>query len=267
MNPFSSALTDTPGDLLQIDSARSTDHRSDAAAVPKGIIGPRKNVAWRYRSAVSDGSADTMGCGATTRMFLRAMDIVLSLAALAFLLPFLLIIAALIAVTDTHKVIFLHQRVGRGGVPFYCLKFRSMTIDADNVLRTLLASDPLAKAEWERDHKLRNDPRITRLGYFLRKSSLDELPQLWNVLVGDMSFVGPRPIVQAEICLYGRYFKEYCLVKPGITGLWQVSGRNDVSYRRRVAFDVKYCRHESVGMYLAIMFRTLPAILLARGVY
>jgi lipopolysaccharide/colanic/teichoic acid biosynthesis glycosyltransferase len=140
-----------------------------------------------------------------------------------------------------------------------------MVVDSEKRLEELLRSDPSAAFEWHMHQKLRNDPRITPLGAFLRKTSLDELPQLINVLVGHMSLVGPRPIVVAEAPRYGRYFKFYCAVRPGITGLWQVSGRNDVSYRRRVAIDTLYVRSRSIFVDLAILTRTLPAVLSARG--
>jgi lipopolysaccharide/colanic/teichoic acid biosynthesis glycosyltransferase len=142
-----------------------------------------------------------------------------------------------------------------------------MAIDAEQRLAALLAQDPLARAEWERDHKLRNDPRVTRLGVFLRKTSLDELPQLFNVLRGEMSLVGPRPIVDAEVAKYGRRFANYCAIKPGITGLWQVSGRNDTSYRARVAMDCVYARQRNVVMDGMIIAATVPAVLMRRGSY
>jgi lipopolysaccharide/colanic/teichoic acid biosynthesis glycosyltransferase len=140
-----------------------------------------------------------------------------------------------------------------------------MVVDADARLLHLLENNPEALAEWQRDQKLRNDPRITPLGAFLRRSSLDELPQLINVLFGHMSLVGPRPIVDAEVIRYGRYFHFYCAVRPGITGLWQVSGRNNTSYRRRVAIDTVYSRSKSLGGDLAIIGRTFPAVLMSKG--
>ena len=197
----------------------------------------------------------------------RACDIAVALLALLFLAPLLLVIAAAVLLTDRGPIIYPHRRVGKDGRIFRCLKFRTMTTDADRRLAELLASDPAARAEWARDHKLRRDPRITAIGGFLRATSLDELPQLLNVLIGDMSLVGPRPIVPAEQVRYGRFYSHYCAVTPGITGLWQVSGRNDVSYRRRVACDVLYARSISVPLYFYIMARTVPAVLLARGSY
>jgi exopolysaccharide production protein ExoY len=142
-----------------------------------------------------------------------------------------------------------------------------MAVDAEARLSELLKNDPVARLEWDRDHKLKNDPRITPIGNFLRKSSLDELPQLFNVLIGEMSLVGPRPIVIGEVARYGRYFQQYCSVRPGITGLWQISGRNDVTYRRRVAMDVTYARAQSYGLNMRILVGTVPSVLFARGSY
>jgi exopolysaccharide production protein ExoY len=170
-------------------------------------------------------------------------------------------------VQDGGPVVFAHRRIGRDGRHFRCLKFRSMAVDAEERLAELLARDPQARDEWERDHKLRNDPRVTKLGAFLRKSSLDELPQLVNVLKGEMSLVGPRPIVDAEAPKYGRRFRHYCAVKPGITGLWQVSGRNDTSYRARVAMDCVYAARRNALLDARIMLATIPAVLLSRGSY
>ena len=191
----------------------------------------------------------------------------ITLLALLFLLPLMLAVALAIWVQDRGPVLFAHRRVGLGGRSFYCLKFRSMALDAEARLQSLLANDPVAAAEWAADHKLRNDPRVTPLGAFLRKTSLDELPQLFNVLKGEMSLVGPRPIVDAEIVRYGRRFNDYCRVKPGITGLWQVSGRNDVSYRTRVAMDAVYAKHKSGRLDVWILAATIPAVLARKGSY
>jgi exopolysaccharide production protein ExoY len=195
------------------------------------------------------------------------IDMSVAFVAILLLLPVLVLITAAIFVTDGRPIIFAHKRIGRYGRQFPCLKFRSMSRDADKRLAHLLATDPAAREEWDRDHKLRNDPRITKLGNFLRKTSLDELPQLFNVLRGEMSLVGPRPIVLGEVPRYGRYFNEYCSVKPGITGLWQVSGRNDVSYRRRVAMDVMYTRNRSTVTNVWILIATVPSVLASRGSY
>ncbi|MDB5455852.1 MAG: rfbP [Caulobacter sp.] len=200
-------------------------------------------------------------------MAMDATNALIALLALLFLLPIIIGVAIAIWSQDPGPVLFAHRRVGRGGKSFYCLKFRSMALDAESRLAELLANDPEAHAEWTRDHKLRNDPRVTPLGAFLRKSSLDELPQLFNVLRGEMSLVGPRPIVDAEISRYGHRFVHYCAVKPGITGLWQVSGRNDVSYRSRVAMDCLYAKAKSPMLDAWLLAATIPAVLLRKGSY
>ena len=198
---------------------------------------------------------------------LRAIDFVMSAVALIVLAPLLLIIAALVFVANPGPVFFKQSRVGRYGRMFNCYKFRTMATDAEARLEKLLANNPEARAEWEKDHKLRKDPRIVGVGGFLRKSSLDELPQLFNVFKGEMSLVGPRPIVSAEKKKYGRYINHYCLVRPGITGLWQISGRNDVSYRRRVAFDVIFATKGKMSDYFKILFMTVPSVLASKGSY
>lgn len=197
----------------------------------------------------------------------RAVDVILSLAALLLLAPLLMAVAIAVKMTSEGPAIFRHRRIGRNGQEFYCFKFRTMVCDADKRLATLLRENAAARAEWERDHKLRNDPRITPIGMFLRKTSLDELPQIFNVLFGTMSWVGPRPIVAGEIIRYGRRFNAYCMVRPGITGLWQISGRNDTSYRRRVAMDVLYVRTRTLRLYSLIIVRTVPAVLRQHGSY
>lgn len=164
-------------------------------------------------------------------------------------------------------VIYRHRRVGRGGQMFSCLKFRTMVPNADQVLRDLLESDPDLRAEWIRDHKLRNDPRVTQLGRFLRRTSLDELPQLLNVLRGEMSLVGPRPVVREELLRYGRNVGTYLAAKPGITGLWQVTGRNDTDYRRRVVLDTYYVRNQNLLLDLYILAKTTGVVLGGSGAY
>lgn len=195
----------------------------------------------------------------------RVIDVVLALAGIVFMLPLMTLIACSIWATDGSPVLFAHQRIGRGGRTFPCFKFRTMVVDSRARLEHLLATDPVAKAEWYSLHKLRRDPRITSIGALLRRSSFDEIPQLFNVLRGEMSIVGPRPIVAEEIGFYGAYFSNYCSVNPGITGFWQISGRNSVSYRSRVAMDVLYARRKSLPWDLKIMVMTVPAVLLARG--
>ena len=191
----------------------------------------------------------------------------IAFAVLVFVAPLMVAVAIAVFLEDGGPILFAHQRVGRGGRSFPCLKFRSMAVDAEARLEQVLAADPHARAEWAANHKLQNDPRITAVGDFLRRSSLDELPQLLNVLRGEMSLVGPRPVVQAEAAHYGHWFDSYCAVRPGITGLWQVSGRSDTRYRQRVALDVLYVRHKCLSMDFTILVRTVPAVLLRRGSY
>jgi len=200
-------------------------------------------------------------------ILIRVLDVVFASLALIALAPLMILVTLVIYVMDPGPIFFAHARLGRGGNVFRCLKFRTMVVNAEERLQELLLNDPVARAEWERDHKLRDDPRIIGIGRFLRKSSIDELPQLFNVLRGEMSLVGPRPIVVAEIPRYGRYFSHYCRVRPGITGLWQISGRNDTSYRRRVALDVMYSRSPSLNMYVRILFGTIPSVLAQSGSY
>jgi exopolysaccharide production protein ExoY len=162
-------------------------------------------------------------------------------------------------------VLFAHYRVGRGGQLFRCWKFRSMVPRADAVLAELLARDPQARVQWEREHKLDNDPRITPIGRFLRRTSLDELPQLFNVLWGDMRLVGPRPIVVHELRRYGALKHHYLSVTPGMTGLWQVSGRNNTTYEQRVELDRRYVEQRSFKLDLSILLRTAHVVLTGHG--
>ncbi len=245
-------MTTIPNDSFRLPEA-GTEASRGLHIRPK--TGSRKNgESWARHSHLTEG-------------LIRLFDIVIALAALVALLPMMLITVLAIILTDRGPIIFAHTRIGRYGQTFKCYKFRSMRVNSAQLLRDLLQSDPIAREEWERDHKLRDDPRITPIGAFLRKSSIDELPQLFNVLSGEMSIVGPRPIVIDEVRRYGRYFKHYCSVRPGITGLWQVSGRNDVSYRRRVACDVVYTRSKSVGGNLKIIAATVPSVLMRSGSY
>jgi Undecaprenyl-phosphate galactose phosphotransferase WbaP len=191
-------------------------------------------------------------------------DMAAAAALVMFLAPVMLTIALLVR-RDGGPAIFGHQRIGAGGRPFRCLKFRTMIINADRVLWDLLATDPAAAAEWAAAQKLRNDPRVTAVGRFLRITSLDELPQLFNILAGDMSLVGPRPIVEAEAARYAADIAYYSEVRPGVTGLWQVSGRSETTYEHRVALDVWYVRNWSFMRDIVILFKTIPAVLMRRG--
>jgi len=195
----------------------------------------------------------------------RALDVVIASLALLFFLPLFLLIAAAIKIADPGPVFFGHRRIGLGGQSFRCWKFRTMVVDAEARLERILATDPEAAREWAESQKLTDDPRVTRLGNFLRRSSLDELPQFFNVLMGEMSIVGPRPIVENEAARYGQHFALYCLVRPGITGLWQISGRSDVQYFERVLFDVRYVSSRTMLRDLRIILLTVPSVLAARG--
>jgi lipopolysaccharide/colanic/teichoic acid biosynthesis glycosyltransferase len=197
----------------------------------------------------------------------RGLDIFVALMGLLVLAPLLITVAVLIYITDPGPILFRQVRIGRRGQKFYCYKFRSMRVDAEAQLKKILAENEDMRAEWAQNHKLRNDPRITWIGGFLRKSSIDELPQFWNVLKGEMSLVGPRPIVAAEVPRYGRNFKYYCSVRPGITGLWQVSGRSDVSFWTRVACDIAYAKNHCTILNIKLICATVPAVLLRRGSY
>lgn len=200
------------------------------------------------------------------RAIKRVFDIVLSSLLLLILSPMLLYIAAHVSLKGGAPF-YAHRRVGHMGKEFRCWKFRTMKVDADKILFQTLENDVNSQSEWENTFKLKNDPRITSIGKFLRKTSLDELPQLWNVLKGEMSLVGPRPIVTDEIARYGDDFEYYKAVLPGITGLWQVSGRSDVSYPERVNLDIWYVRNWSLWTDIVILFNTIPVLVSVKGAY
>lgn len=197
----------------------------------------------------------------------RIFDLVLTITGGVIISPILLCIALWVHFDSPGPVLFKHKRIGKNGKEFYCLKFRSMCMNSQEVLDHLLKTDPKARAEWDKDFKLKNDPRITKSGAFLRKTSLDELPQLWNVIKGEMSLVGPRPIVEKEIPRYGKYFKEYTSVLPGITGIWQTSGRSDIDYPERVQMDSWYVHNWSVWIDLLLLWRTIGVVFKGEGAY
>ena len=195
----------------------------------------------------------------------RAFDIMVASAILLFALPTMFFIAVIMFSTDRGPILFSHERIGRNGKRFQCLKFRSMVVNSQEALRQHLELRPQARAEWEATQKLRDDPRITRLGRFLRVTSLDELPQLINVIRGEMSLVGPRPIVQDEVARYADQIEHYAAVRPGITGLWQVSGRSDVGYDQRVELDTLYVREQSFVGDLVILVKTVKVVVMRTG--
>lgn len=199
----------------------------------------------------------------------RMFDLIFSIFCLIMGSPLFLLIAACIYLTSPGKVVYSHQRIGRGGKPFRCYKFRTMYSDADRRLKEILESNPQLREEWERSYKLKNDPRVTHFGAFLRKTSLDELPQFWNVLKGDLSIVGPRPVVQEEVEKYlGVKAYKILSIRPGLTGPWQVSGRSDINcYQKRIALDEAYVDQQSFSGDLKLIAKTIPAMLLTKGAY
>jgi Undecaprenyl-phosphate galactose phosphotransferase WbaP len=251
-------------------SARTSAFRFGPSGDPAELIAltPRADLPRIDVARPNAGSTGAFaGRPSTALTHTRLFDIVCAAFALILLLPVLLFAVIAIRLSSPGPVFFVQHRVGRNGKSFPCLKFRSMVVDAQQRLDALLATSEEARREWALDQKLRSDPRITPIGQLLRKTSLDELPQLLNVLAGHMSIVGPRPIVENEIVRYGSRFTAYCAVRPGLTGLWQVSGRNEVSYETRVRLDAFYAARKSLAYDLTICFRTIPAVLLSRGCY
>ncbi len=216
---------------------------------------------WIARSRVSPAEGQPVSDWAK-----RSFDVATALGILLVFLPVLAIIGLALLVQG-RPLLIRHKRIGRGGELFPCLKFRTMVVNGDEVLQRHLASDLAARAEWLSSQKLKDDPRVTALGRVLRKSSLDELPQLLNVLRGEMSLVGPRPIVPAEAVHYGVHIEKYHAVRPGLTGAWQVSGRSDVSYNQRVSLDCHYVETRNFRRDVGIMLMTIPAVLKSKGSY
>jgi len=197
----------------------------------------------------------------------RVLDIVFALVLGILALPVAALIAIAILLESPGPLFFTQYRIGKGNRRLRLWKFRSMTRDAEQELWAYLEKHPAAAIEWWRRRKLKNDPRVTRVGRLLRRTSLDELPQLWNVLRGEMSLIGPRPVVEEEIARYGPSFSLYLQVTPGLTGLWQVSGRNNTSYRRRTELDSEYIRKWTLGLDLTVLLKTVPVVLGGRGAY
>jgi undecaprenyl-phosphate galactose phosphotransferase len=254
--PFLLARAETPASEYPIlpsgegdsrDAKTANRQRNDHRALPLKLS--TTNVTRASRSAL------------LSKYFL---DAVLATVMVTSLLPIIILIGCALRLGG-KPVIYSQTRVGMNGRLFDCYKFRSMRKDADAELRRLLKSDPLVRLEWEENQKLDCDPRVTPFGHFLRRSSLDEIPQFFNVIKGDMSLVGPRPVVEDELERYGAYLPYYLSVRPGLTGLWQVSGRNDMTYRRRVALDVAYVRNASFWLDLAILARTGFSVISTRG--
>lgn len=256
----------------KIESAKRELERRPAAAAPIRAEAP--NAATATAAAAAAVMVNTVNVAANAITLLtpaasrtkRAFDVIAAIALLIALSPVMLTLAFMVR-RDGGPAIFGHRRIGSNGETFRCLKFRSMCVDAEQRLKEHLAANPEAQAEWDRDFKLRDDPRVTKLGDFLRRSSLDELPQLFNVIRGEMSLVGPRPIVADEVERYGDRFVAYRNCRPGITGLWQVSGRNDVSYRARVRLDSFYAARWSFAKDVFILVRTVGVVFRRSGAY
>ena len=203
------------------------------------------------------------------KSFKNLFDFLFSIFFLISSLPFFLLISLLIKLSSRGPIFFLQERIGKNNIPFKCIKFRTMHPEAKDILENLLMKDEKLKMEFEQTHKIKNDPRITTIGKLLRKTSLDELPQFINVLKNEMSIVGPRPIVNKEKNKYGKNLKKVLSVKPGITGLWQVSGRNNLTYKTRIKLDINYVDNHNFLMDIRILIRTIGVILfpLDRGAY
>lgn len=211
------------------------------------------------------GQASVLALPPKHAFFKRAFDLVFGSALLVLFLPVLALIAFGVWRSSPGPVIYSQPRVGIRGKAFRFYKFRSMVVNSDEYLTSFLESNPQAKSQWEEFQKLDDDPRITRFGQFIRRTSLDELPQLWNVVKGDMSLVGPRPCMVQQREFYGRHWAAYCAVRPGLTGLWQVSGRNRLTYQQRVALDADYVRRWSPWLDLKILLRTVGVVLTGDG--
>lgn len=253
MDPLATPVTDAPtgasaafssevdnvegGSFLLLDVVASSTF--DAVVLPPAI--PREG-------------RDPLGAS-------RPFDLIVASALLIFALPLMLFCAVAVLLSGPGPIVFRQTRIGRGGQQFTCLKFRTMVFDADLAMQRLLKSCAEAQTEWEALQKLQHDPRVTATGRFLRRYCLDELPQIFNVLAGQMSVVGPRPIVADEIARYGENFADYCSIKPGLTGLWQISGRHALAYEERVRLDTAYARSKSLRGDLTILWRTVPIVL------
>lgn len=198
----------------------------------------------------------------------RLFDIVFSLLVLVLTSPLMLVIALLVRLSSKGQIVYAHERIGRGGKSFRCFKFRTMYSDADIRIKEILENCPVLKKEWEQTHKLKNDPRVTPIGKFLRKTSLDEFPQFWNILKGDLSVCGPRPMVQHEITKHlGPKAAKILSIRPGLTGLWQISGRSNVSYAIRIKMDEQYVDEHSMYLDIKIIAKTIPNMFFSKGAY
>jgi exopolysaccharide production protein ExoY len=249
-------------------TTRGMPHRADLLSNPPRGVGRNASPSDKVADPCSETNGAGLGAGRPIGgVVKRTFDLATALAAIAALLPLFVIVCGVVYAECPGPVLFRHRRIGFGGQEFECLKFRTMVFDAEQALLEHLARNEEAKLEWLTTHKLRNDPRVTWFGRLLRQSSLDELPQLFNVLAGKMSIVGPRPIVAEEVSLYREHFADYASARPGLTGLWQISGRNRTSYPRRVAYDVEYLRNWSFVRDMRIIFATGMHVWGGNGAY
>ena len=197
----------------------------------------------------------------------RLIDIAAIVLTLPIVLPIMILLGLLTKLTSKGPIFYGHKRIGKNGKEIKCWKFRSMCVNSQEILEEILATDPVRRAEWEKDRKFIDDPRVTKFGKFLRKTSLDELPQLINILLGQMSLVGPRPVTEPELVKYGEY-KDYVLsVSPGLTGMWQVSGRSDTGYEERITYDTYYIQNWSIWLDIWILIKTVWVVLIGKGAY
>jgi lipopolysaccharide/colanic/teichoic acid biosynthesis glycosyltransferase len=247
-----SNIASDSADVLVVDVAANDSHPPLLSA-----------VAYESLREPSEAIASNVECHSGAAG--RAVDLFLATAMLLFVLPLMALCAVAVLLSGPGPILYRQARIGRGGEEFKCLKFRTMVNEADRAIPEILRKSPQWAEQWEGVQKLTYDPRVTPVGRFLRRYCLDELPQLFNILAGEMSVVGPRPIVTDEIKRYGPNFADYCSVKPGLTGLWQVSGRHALSYTERVHFDTEYARSKSVRLDLLILLRTVPIVLLGEN--
>lgn len=281
LGELKSRAAQTSDDMLFLFAFDSFDQNSVPAAIrslkslerPFGFITSQTGIRLPYFKEFPFFGEDLIlllpdyqGPSLPSRIVKRLMDIVISGSVLLVFAPLLLLVSILIR-RDGGSIFFKHERIGRNGIRFECLKFRTMVVDAEAQLAHLLTTDDEARALWETHQKIQNDPRITSVGKHLRKGSLDELPQLINVLKGDMSIIGPRPCVEDQVKEYGKRFSSYLAMRPGITGLWQVSGRNQTTFEERAELEAWYVDNWSLWLDLFILLKTIPVVLLGRGAY
>ncbi len=245
----------------------------NARAISKGLRAPgsgsktgsksksERDRPKRNSSKNLDRSSERLAAAYGKRLF----DIMFSLSVLVVFFPVYIVLTLLIYLNSPGPVLYVQRRIGLNGKPFGCIKFRTMVVDADQILMEMLDTCPDTRDEFENDFKLKDDPRITPIGKWLRMTSLDEFPQFWNVLVGDMSVVGPRPLVKDELPKYGDAIHQVLTIRPGITGLWQVSGRNDIPYDQRVQIDLHYAQAHNFWQDLSIVFRTIGVVIFPKG--